>query len=305
MALFKASPERQIVTATAARDKLAERLAAAERAVTDHRKAAEALALEGAPDEKLDATEAQMRASIDRAATLKAALAQSVIVVANLEKERDEAADRALREKTSVEVEALARRMHEGCGKLVADAKTLAEWATRSAAVVPESGGLVHLCAVIGNEIPAASDLIAKLLRVHAQAVLDGRAAPSLPQPPQPFIEVLPPLREPTAQLFCLRSIKFVDDTGQQRFVGQHRDASVPQRLVARALRAGCCVTVDDPRRAKLHTQGDTTQHPDGAFDLDAEEERQAAPILASPPELTVIDRGKGFTLKVARDNSL
>ena len=196
--------------------------------------------------------------------------------------------------------------MHEGCAKLVADAAALADWTARAAAVVPGAGGVLNFCQIISREIPQASELIAKLLRVHAASVIAGHAASSLPQPMEAYMPSPAPLREPTEQLFCLRSIKFVDDTSQQRFVGQYRDASVPQRLVARALRSGACVAVTDPRRAKLGTQGDTTQHPDGAFDLDAEEERQADPIYAStPPQLQVVDRGKGFTLKVARDSSL
>src|SRR5258708_9639900 len=144
MGLFKMSQEKQIVAAISARDKITARLADAERAVTDHRQAAEALALDGASDDALDAAEAKTRASVDRAATLRAALAQSVIVVANLERERDEAADRKQREATSAETEQLARRMTDACARLVADAAALADWTARAAAVVPEAGGVLN-----------------------------------------------------------------------------------------------------------------------------------------------------------------
>jgi hypothetical protein len=302
MAIFSKYPAKQLADAKAARDKLAERLRDAEIAVTDLRQEAERLALDGATDEALSAAEARTREKLERVATLRPSLAKGETIVADLERERDEAADKALREKTSTETEALARRMTEGCAKLVADAAALADWATRAAAVVPEAGGVLNFCNVVGNEIPAASDLIAKLLRVHAQNVLDGRAPSVMPVPPPAYVAPAIPPKPPTAQLFCLRSIKWRDDTGQQRSVGQFRDAEVPQRLVARALRSGACVSLDDPRRAKLHTQGGAPPLDNNALDLDADEPpRLAEPIMAStPPTFTVVDRGPPKIVQIA-----
>ena len=134
---------------------------------------------------------------------MRAALAQAEVAVGDLERERDEAADRKAREATSVEVEALARRMHEGWAKLVADAAALADWTARAAAVVPGAGGVLNFCQIISREIPQASELIAKLLRVHAASVIAGHAASSLPQPMEAYMPSPAPLREPTEQCFA------------------------------------------------------------------------------------------------------
>jgi hypothetical protein len=141
--------------------------------------------------------------------------------------------------------------------------------------------------------------LIAKLLRVHAAAVLEGRAASSLPQPMQAYIPPPTPIRESTQTLFCLRSVRWIDDQGQQKFVGQYRDAAVPVRLVGHALKSGACVPVTDPRRRELQSQGGTMQHPDGALDLD-EPERPGPAIYLSPPQLQVIDRGPPIPMRVS-----
>jgi hypothetical protein len=303
MGLFKMSQEKQIVAAISARDKITARLADAERAVTDHRQVAEALALDGASDDALDAAEAKTRASVDRAATLRAALAQSVIVVANLERERDEAADRKQREATSSEVEQLARRMTDACARLVADAAALADWTARAAAVVPEAGGVLNFCVIVGNEIPAASSMISRLLRVHAQAVLDGRAAAVMPKAMEAYVAPPAPTNPPSQVLFCLRSVKWVDDAGQQRIAGKFEDAEVPVRLVGKALKCGACVPMTDPRRRELHgTQGGFPPRLDTATDLDVDPATQVSsePILASSP-FTVVDRGGPIQMKIAR----
>jgi hypothetical protein len=285
MAVFSKSPAKQLADAQAARDRLTEQLRDAEIAVNDLRKEAARLAVLGATEEALSAAEARTREKVDRVTTLQSALTQSKATVADLERERDQAADAALRDKTSTETEALARRMHEGCAKLVADAAALADWSTRSAAVVPESGGLVHLCAVIGNEIPAASDLIAKLLRVHAQAVLDGRAAASLPEPMQPYVQ--PPVNKPaTVQIFSLHALRWIDHEGTVRVSGKWRDCELPPALAEKAIRLKLAAPMSDPRRQKL--VGQSPGHPEPAWlnDLNAEVGPNIATQSAAEPVL-------------------
>jgi hypothetical protein len=291
-----------IASAKANRDRLTGKLADTEAAIIERRTAAMTLARDGAEDAALDKAEAAIRAAQDRAATITAAVAEVEQQLASLEKTFAENSDRIERGKTGAEIEQLARRWTDACAALVDAATKLGDYGERVSMIVPEAGAAWHFCKTITNEIPQNAELITKLLRQHGASVIAGSAPSAMPQPPQPYVEVLPPLREPTVQLFALRSIKWRDDQGQQRFVGQYRDAPVPQRLVARSLRSGACVPVTDPRRAKLHTQGDTTQHPDGAFDLDAEEERQAEPIMASapPPTFQVVDRGPPIPMKIA-----
>jgi hypothetical protein len=181
MAIFSRSPAKQLDAATAARDKLAERLRDAEIAVADLLKEAERLALLGAADDQLDTAEARTRAMVDRVTTLSSALTQSKATVADLERRRDEAADRKTREATSVEIEGLVRAISSDCSRLIAIAASLAGHTAQAAAIVPEAGGVLNLCQIIACQIPEANTLIGKLLRVHSQAVLDGRAAAAMP----------------------------------------------------------------------------------------------------------------------------
>jgi chromosome segregation ATPase len=141
MPIFSKSPAKALADATAARDKLAERLRDAEIAVTDLRKESERLAILGAADDQLDTAEARTRAMVDRVTTLSSALAQSKATVADLERERDEAADKKQREATSAEVEQLARAITSDCARMVAVAASLAERTAQAAPAVPESGG--------------------------------------------------------------------------------------------------------------------------------------------------------------------
>lgn len=181
MAIFSKSPAKQLADATAATAKLTERLRDAEIAVADLRKEAERLALLGAADDQLDTAEARTRAMVDRVTTLSSALTQSKATVADLERERDDAADRKAREKTSVEIEGLVRAISSDCSRLIAIAASLAGHTAQAAAIVPEAGGVLNLCQIIACQIPEANTLIGKLLRVHSQAVLDGRAAAAMP----------------------------------------------------------------------------------------------------------------------------
>jgi hypothetical protein len=304
MALFRSDPmktlQRDIDAAKANRDRLAAKLAESETAITERRARAMQLARDGAEDGALDKAEAAIRSAQDRCTTLAAALGDVEAQLAALEKTFAENADRIEREHTAKEVEQLARRWTDACAALVDAAAKVDDYGERMSMIVPEAGAAWHLSKTIKREIPQNAELIVRLARQHGASVIAGSAPSAMPQPPEPYVEVLPPLREPTAQLFALRSIKWRDDKGQQRFVGQYRDASVPQRLVARALRSGACVVVNDPRRAKLHTQGGTTQHPDGAFDLDEPEpERLAEPIMASTPQFVPFDRGPPKVMQI------
>jgi hypothetical protein len=303
MALFSKDPqrvlERDIASAKANRDRLAAKLLECEAAISQHREQAKTAAATGAEDATLDLAEGLIRSAQDRHTTLAAALGDVEAQLAALERTHADNADRILREQTAASVELLARRVLESAEVMVKAAAAFAGHIEKAAAVAPEAAGLLNFAVIVGNEIPGAVAQTGALLRAHAAAVIAGSAPSAMPEPAPAYIPPPVAAKPPAAQLFCLRSIKFVDDTGQQRFVGQYRDASVPQRLVARALRSGACVAVSDPCRAKLHTQGDTTQHPDGAFDLDEPEPRVAEPIMQSSP-FVVVDRGPPKIVQIA-----
>ena len=93
MAFFKRelSPIERFESAAkdkqAAREKLADRLNAAEAVLGEKRAAAERLAMACAADAQLDRAEAAMRVAEDRAKTLRAALAQLDEQIATTERE--------------------------------------------------------------------------------------------------------------------------------------------------------------------------------------------------------------------------
>jgi hypothetical protein len=303
MALFRTSPEKQLTTATGARDKLRARLADAESAVIDLRATAERLALDGAPDDALSAAEAKTRALIDRTATLRAALAQSEADVADLERGLAEQADKAMREKTGSEIELLAREVIEAAAAMTAAAAVFADCAARAAVAVPEARGLEQFTGVCRVEVPAAADLIARLLRTHAAAVLARTAPALLAKPPERFVEPLA-AKPPTVQLFCLRPIKFRIASGELIAVQKFRDAEMPLATAKRALELRACVPITDLLRKQHHNTTPGNADPALALDLDAEPATQAPiePIQRSTP-FTIIDRGPGYTMpqKVAR----
>jgi len=72
-----------------------------------------------------------------------------------------------------------------------------------------------------------------------------------------------------------LRGVKWRDENGVQQLCGKFRDAYLPPALAEKAIKAGCCAPISDPRRKALHnSQGD---HPrlDTAYDLDADPAHQ------------------------------
>src|SRR5258708_16739574 len=235
MALFKASPEKQLTTAITARDKLCTRLTDTEAAVIDLRSAAERLALDGASDEMLSTAEGKTRAMLDRAETLRAALAQATAHVARIEHEQAQADDAAHREETAAKVELLAREVIEAANAVAAAGAALAECATKAVVAAPEAGG-VHAFALACREIPAAGELIAKLLRVHSAAGLAGTAPPLLAKPPESY--VAPVGAKPAlTQVFALHALRGADEHGMGRQIGKWRDVSLPPCAPFRSMR--------------------------------------------------------------------
>jgi hypothetical protein len=300
MPIFSKSPAKVLADAKAARDKLAERLRDAEIAVADLRQEAERLALDGATDEALSAAEARTREKVDRVTTLQAALTQSKTAVADLERERDEAADRKQREAISAETEALARAISSDCSRLIAIAASLHDHTSRAFVVVPESAGVAHLCQIIASQIPEASTLIGQLLRAHGQAVLDGRAAATLKEP-EAFAAPPPtPARPPTMTLFCLgKPVKWVDANGKLHVAAKFTDVTLPLKPARRGLELRLLVQLDDPVRKQAHRTVGGSGDPSLAVDLDAAEPERTAPgVLHSAFETPVV--GEPRVIKIA-----
>jgi chromosome segregation ATPase len=185
MAIFKSTPEktiqRDIDAATANRDRLSTKLAECDQAIARHATAAKESALSG-DDAGLDAAEASLRAAQDRAATLKTALTEMNQRLADLERAKEDAADKKLRAETAAEIDRLIGKLTEIGAEFNNTAVRLSEHTIRAVPVVYEALGLDRFIATCRAEVPAALELVAKLLRAHADAVIAGTASATLPR---------------------------------------------------------------------------------------------------------------------------
>jgi thioesterase domain-containing protein len=101
MGIFRSTPDKTIQRDN--RDRLSTKLAECDQAIARHATAAKESALSG-DDSDLDAAEASLRAAQDRAATLKTALTEINQRLADLERAKEDAADKKLRRHTACAV---------------------------------------------------------------------------------------------------------------------------------------------------------------------------------------------------------
>jgi hypothetical protein len=186
MAIFKSSnPEkavqRDIDAATANRERLSTKLAESEQAVARHAAAAKHAALTG-DDAELDRAEASLRAAQDRSITLKTALAEVNQQLDALERKKAELADQKVRAQTAAEIELVVRSMIDVAAEYNAAATRLSEFTVRAVPWLWEARGLNNFVNVGLAEVPPAVDLIATMLRAHADNVLACKAPPTLPR---------------------------------------------------------------------------------------------------------------------------
>jgi hypothetical protein len=189
MALFKNNPERkvqrQIDAAATNRERLSAKLAEAEQAAARYAAAAKQAALSG-DDAELDRAEASLRAAQDRSGTLKTALGDLEQQLRALEQSKADIADRKLRAETAAEMELVVRNMIEVAAEFDAVAGRLIEYTTRAVPWLWEARGLDDFVKVGRAQVPSAVDLVAKMLRAHADAVIAGNALATLPRLQEP-----------------------------------------------------------------------------------------------------------------------
>lgn len=144
MAIFKSNPEktiqRDIDAATANRDRLSTKLAECDQAIARHASAAKDSALSG-DDAGLDAAEASLRAAQDRAATLKRALTEMNQRLADLERAKEDAADKKLRAETAAEIDRLIGKLTEVGTEFNQTAVRLSEHTARAVPLVYDALG--------------------------------------------------------------------------------------------------------------------------------------------------------------------
>jgi hypothetical protein len=305
MAFFKSDPlkamQQSVDSARANRDRLTAKLAECDATVIARKNATQAIALDASADETaLDKAERAIRAAKDRATTISGAIVEAEKLLAKLENDLADAADKQTRAATAVETDAMKTEIKTVGHEAIVAITKLANVAERAGMCVPEARGLHAFCVSSGTQIPDAVALIVKLLGDHSAAVLAGSAPASLKRPEAPYVEK-PVLPAPTQIVFCLRSIKWRDTERKQQLAGKFTDAYLPPQLVAKALKSGACIAISDPRRKQFHHTQNEQPRADTALNLDADAEpKSIEPIMVSSP-FTVVERGPAIPMKVAR----
>ncbi|MDI3565406.1 hypothetical protein [Bradyrhizobium sp. Arg816] len=209
MAIFKSNPDktiqRDIDSATANRDRLSAKLNECEQAMARHAMVAKDSALSG-DDAGLDAAEGSLRAAQDRAATLKTALTEINQRLADLERAKEDAADKKLRAETAAEIDRLIGKLTEVGTEFNETAIRLSTHTTSAVPLVYEALGLDKFMATCQAEVPAALELVAKLLRAHADAVIAGTAPATLPRGEDQHVPA--PAQAPAEPHFQYRAVK-------------------------------------------------------------------------------------------------
>jgi hypothetical protein len=255
MAMFKADPAKKLANdleaARANRDKLTERLAAAEASIAERKTAAKDLARDGADDAQLDRAENELRKAQTRAATLSAALDETKQQIAAFEKNQADLTDKKLRAATAAEIERRAAGL-EAVGAAIDALFIKFVEATQSAAEVTLDGkGLAIFAQSARGEIPPAVQMVARELRNRAAATLAGTAPATLPtQPPQ---LVAPPPPPPSVVCFALRHVAWTDHQGVLRSAGANSgNLELPEAAAKRGLENGAVILMSDPKVKQL-----------------------------------------------------
>jgi len=178
--------ERALKEKRAARQKLADRLSAAESLVEEKRAAAERLAVAGASNAQLDRAEANMRAVEDKAKKLRAELAGFDEQIVSAERALADAKAQRDRDKAADEIEALAMLIEQAVPRFEAGAAGLVRAVSNSPASVPEATRFATSVDAMRREVLAAADLICWELRSTAVRTRAGNANVALLAPPEP-----------------------------------------------------------------------------------------------------------------------
>ena len=159
-----------------ARQKLAERLSAAESELAEKRTAAERLAVAGAANARLDRAEVSMRAVEDRTKTLRAELQEFDEQVASAERALADAKAQRDRDATADQIEAMAAAIERAAPGFDGGATAMVEAVTKAAMSIPEATRFSSNVDAVRREVLAAADLICWELRSAAVRTRAGNA---------------------------------------------------------------------------------------------------------------------------------
>ncbi|MGZ5172343.1 MAG: hypothetical protein ACXWCY_33445 [Burkholderiales bacterium] len=218
----------------AAREKLADRMSAAEAALGEKRSAAERLATAGAADARLDRAEAAMRAAEDRAEILRAALAQLDEQIVTIERELADAKAQRDRDIVARELETIAALIEQAAPSYDAAAVALVDVVTKSAASMPEATNFATHLDAVRREVDSATALLCSELRATAARARAGNANIAIHAPPEP--KPPPPLEIERHLIYTLDPLLW-REAGEVRRVSAFAQVGLPKTLLAVALR--------------------------------------------------------------------
>jgi hypothetical protein len=240
MAFFKRelSPVERFESALkhkqAARQKLANRVSAAEASLAEKRAIAERLAMAGATNAKLDRADATMRAVEERAKTLRAALAEYDEQLVSTERALADAKAQRDRDATAAAIEAMAAAIEQAAPGFNAGAVALVEAVTKSAASLPEATRFSTDVDAVRREVLAAAELICWELRTAAARTRVGNVNLALPAPPKQ--QQLPPPEIERQLIFTLNPLLWREGSETRR-VPAFAMIGLPKTLLPVALR--------------------------------------------------------------------
>jgi hypothetical protein len=218
----------------AARQKLADRLGAAETTIEEKRVVAERLAVAGAASAKLDRADADMRAVEDRIRSLRAALAEYDEQIAATERALAEARAQRDRDRTADEIEAMAAAIERAVPGFGAGATGLVDAVTKSSVSMLEATRFSASVEAVRREVGSAADLLCWELRSAAVRTRAGNAnvaAPALAEPEQ-----LPSTEAERQLIYTLNPLLWREG-GEVRRVAAFAVVALPKTLLPVALR--------------------------------------------------------------------
>jgi hypothetical protein len=256
------------------REKLTDRLRAAEAALGEKRAAATRLAMAGAADAQLDWAEADMRTAEDRTKTLRTALAQLDEQIATTEHELANAKTQRDRELVADELQRMAKAIEQATPNYDAAVVALVETITKSEASIPETTRFATNLDAVRREVLSAAEFVCSELRATAARTRSGNTNFSVRANPEP--EPAPP-REIERQLIYTLNPLLWREGGEVRKVPAFAQVELPKMLLPVALRYEHADYLDAQRvriLMQVHGSGQfycTLQHDDPRLvDLDA-----------------------------------
>lgn len=252
--------QKSVQNARESRDRLMRRLAEARSTVELASGALQAAARDGADDAALGAGEAKLHEAETRASTLAPALAETLELVERLERELSHLAETKQRGETAAAIERYVRNLENSAELFNAAMAALVESASHAAIVTRDADGLKNFASHVLVEVPPVITMTIAMLRRCASEVVSGAAAAAMPTAETPFVHKVP-LVPTTTRVFTSRAISWTDAAGQLRLCQRYQDADLPPGVAERALKAGICLTMDNPARRKF--RGSWPGHPD------------------------------------------